>query len=197
LIEKIEGRLVDVDAQSVERAIEVVARGGRTELPHGLRLASDERLFSISNLLPPESTWKPTELKVPGKAQTEVGTIRAERFHGWEGEAERLLAVAGPLVAWCDADALGDRVLIRQRKPGDRLRPLHAPGGRKLQDILVDRKVHREIRDRLPVIEKDGQPVWVPGVALDDSVAANLGTSHVIRLLFEPLDAEYRAKMRG
>ncbi len=33
---------------------------------------------------------------------------------------------------------------VRNRRPGDRFRPLGAPGRRKLQDVLIDRKMPRE-----------------------------------------------------
>jgi tRNA(Ile)-lysidine synthase len=55
------------------------------------------------------------------------------------------------------------RITVRPRRPGDRLR---LPGGtRKLQDILVDAKVPRPLRDELPVVCLEGRPVWLPGRA--------------------------------
>ena len=53
---------------------------------------------------------------------------------------------------------------VRNRRPGDRFRPLGAPGGRKLQDFLVDRKVARADRDALPlVVDGRDRIVWVVG----------------------------------
>jgi tRNA(Ile)-lysidine synthase len=53
---------------------------------------------------------------------------------------------------------------VRSRRPGDRLRPLGAPGRRKLQDFLVDRKVARDERDLLPlVVDGRDRIVWVVG----------------------------------
>jgi tRNA(Ile)-lysidine synthase len=58
-------------------------------------------------------------------------------------------------------------LVVRSRRPGDRFRPLGAPGVRKLQDFLVDRKVPREERDGLPIVV-DGRDriVWVAGQAV-------------------------------
>jgi len=63
-----------------------------------------------------------------------------------------------------DARAL---LTLGTRRPGLRMRPL--PGGRtrKLQDILVDAKVPRHLRDSLPLVFADGELAWVPGVARD------------------------------
>jgi len=56
---------------------------------------------------------------------------------------------------------------VRTRRPGDRIRPLGAPGSRKVQDVMVDRKVPRRERDKVPiVVGADGRIVWVAGVAM-------------------------------
>jgi tRNA(Ile)-lysidine synthase len=58
-------------------------------------------------------------------------------------------------------------LLVRNRKPGDRLRPLGAPGERKLQDVMVDRKIPRGDRGGVPVVvDGAGRIVWVAGVAM-------------------------------
>jgi tRNA(Ile)-lysidine synthetase-like protein len=57
---------------------------------------------------------------------------------------------------------------VRSRRPGDRVKPL-GMGGRekKLQDVLVDRKIAREERDALPlVVDGTDRIVWVVGEAV-------------------------------
>lgn len=56
---------------------------------------------------------------------------------------------------------------VRNRRPGDRLRPLGAPGMRALKALLIDRKVPRAERDRIPLLVLAGRVVWVPGVTID------------------------------
>ncbi len=63
------------------------------------------------------------------------------------------------------ADGLTLPLTVRSRQRGDRVRPL-GMGGRekKLQDVLVDRKVAREERDSLPlVVDSADKIVWVVG----------------------------------
>jgi tRNA(Ile)-lysidine synthase len=62
-----------------------------------------------------------------------------------------------------------DRLVVRNRRPGDRLRPLGAPGERKLKDLLIDRRVPRRERDRLPLLVVAGRIAWVPGVTVGDA----------------------------
>jgi tRNA(Ile)-lysidine synthase len=102
------------------------------------------------------------------------GEVRLDR-QGWAIAAEQLDAMdagprtwsaRGPLVGVA-AGSLALPLVVRSRRPGDRFRPIGAPGVRKLQDFLVDRKVPREERDGLPIVV-DGRDriVWVAGQAV-------------------------------
>lgn len=64
---------------------------------------------------------------------------------------------------------------VGYRRPGLRMRPLGAPGSRKLQDVLTDAKVPRHLRDRLPLVFADGRLAWVPGIAVDADCVASWG----------------------
>lgn len=72
----------------------------------------------------------------------------------------RCAALALPL-------AEGDRVTVRNRRPGDRIHPLGASGSRKLKELLIDRRVPRRERGRLPLICVGDRIAWVPGVTID------------------------------
>ncbi|HUF78100.1 MAG TPA: tRNA lysidine(34) synthetase TilS [Thermoanaerobaculia bacterium] len=63
----------------------------------------------------------------------------------------------------------GPVAVVRSRRPGDRLRPLGSPGTRKLKDVLIDRRVPRRERDRLPLLVVGGRIAWVPGVTVDEA----------------------------
>jgi tRNA(Ile)-lysidine synthase len=53
---------------------------------------------------------------------------------------------------------------VRGWHPGDRFRPLGAPGTRKLKDWFIDRQIPKRERKRLPVVlTSSGEVVWVPG----------------------------------
>jgi tRNA(Ile)-lysidine synthetase-like protein len=70
----------------------------------------------------------------------------------------------------------GAALEVGYRRPGLRMRPLGAPGTRKLQDILTDAKVPRHLRDRLPLVFADGRLAWVPGIATDADAASPVGS---------------------
>ncbi len=102
----------------------------------------------------------PGEVEIPELELTvrvERGRIAPWMFRGSPWRA----ALALPLTA-------GGRLGVRNRRPGDRLRPLGAPGTRKLKDLLIDRHVPREERDRLPLLCLGARIAWVPGVTVDE-----------------------------
>lgn len=58
---------------------------------------------------------------------------------------------------------------VRQWQPGDRYRPLGAPGRRKLQDLFTDAKLNSEQKAALPVLlDNHGNILWVPGFPPSD-----------------------------
>jgi tRNA(Ile)-lysidine synthase len=89
-------------------------------------------------------------------------------------------------------------LVVRSRRAGDRLRPLGAPGRRKLQDVLVDRKVPRAARDRVPiVVDAAGRIVWVAGLVLADRCRVTAPTAGVVVLTLKRLDSVSRTARTG
>jgi tRNA(Ile)-lysidine synthase len=77
-------------------------------------------------------------------------------------------------------------LVVRGRRAGDRIRPRGLGGSKKLQDLLVDRKVPRAERDRVPVVaDATGRLVWVVGHAVDADAAASGDEDDVIVLTFD------------
>jgi len=76
---------------------------------------------------------------------------------------------------------VGQSVTVRSRRPGDRIKPIGAPGRKKLQDLLVDLKVPRGERDQVPVVvNQNGQVVWVVGVAMADEFRVTAPEAEVV-----------------
>jgi tRNA(Ile)-lysidine synthase len=61
----------------------------------------------------------------------------------------------------------GDLVTIRNRRPGDRIHPLGGSGSRRLKEVLIDRRVPRHVRERLPLLVVGERIAWAPGVTID------------------------------
>lgn len=92
---------------------------------------------------------------------------------------QTLVFESQPVAAWMRTGsprraALSPRIptgrafTVRTRRPGDRIRPLGSAHPKRLKDLLIDRKVPRLERDRLPLLFLEETLVWVPGVTIND-----------------------------
>jgi len=59
--------------------------------------------------------------------------------------------------------------IVRNRRTGDRFRPLGMSRDKKLKEFLIDRKIAVEVRDSLPLLCWNDQIVWVGGVEISDA----------------------------
>lgn len=103
------------------------------------------------------------QLDIPGAVEAPHGrwTLSAS---GPMPRHEAAIAAGQVMV---DAGTLSRGLIVRPRRPGDRLHPLGAPGRKKVQDVFVDRKIPRDDRDREPIVTDEmGRIVWVAGQVL-------------------------------
>jgi tRNA(Ile)-lysidine synthase len=121
----------------------------------------------------------PGEVVLPGGLAISAGWSDPDRSESADGVSVLVSGLDGPLA-------------VRFRRPGDRFR---APGmdgrAKKLQDYLVDRKVPREERDRLPlVVDAHDRIVWIVGHAVAEGQLAEHPSTGVILLIARHLGGE-------
>ncbi|WP_338148625.1 tRNA lysidine(34) synthetase TilS [Brevibacillus humidisoli] len=159
--------LTDWSSQHVEAVLRVICGDHPSAVVH---LPDDlvvKRVYQYIHFVRERRT-EPTEvnycyeLAVPGRIWIEE--CRAYLAAEWRTEApdwERLTAFD----AVFDADLVaGSRLLVRNRRRGDRIALLGVSGTKKLKNLLIDYKVPRAWRDRLPLVVADDRIIWVPGV---------------------------------
>jgi tRNA(Ile)-lysidine synthetase-like protein len=84
-----------------------------------------------------------------------------------------------PRVAVFDADRVPGTVLVRARRTGDRVAPLGGPEWRRLKTLLIDAAVPRWERARVPILEADGDILWVAGVRRGRAAAVTDATTRL------------------
>jgi tRNA(Ile)-lysidine synthase len=95
---------------------------------------------------------------------------------------------AGESVAVVCSEICAAPLAVRNRRPGDRFRPLGLDGHKKLQDFFVDRKVERHRRDLVPlVVDARNRIVWVAGHAMDAEFRVTDPTKAVLILRLKHL----------
>ncbi len=88
-------------------------------------------------------------------------------------------------VGHLDADLVQLPLVVATRRPGDRMRPLGLRQAKRLQDILVDARVPRHLRDTLPVVSDRQEIVWIPGVTVAESKRVTSATRRQLHLEIE------------
>lgn len=124
-------------------------------------------------------SWAPTTAAV---LLPDYGRLSAERI---ELHGEEPFKSANPAnTAWLQGAQ--EPLIVRQWQPGDRYRPLGAPGRRKLQDLFTDAKLDRPLRMSLPVItDASGTILWVPGFPPADSHKIRYTSDWALKLTYQ------------
>jgi tRNA(Ile)-lysidine synthase len=164
-LHEIMGSLQGITSRHIA-AILVLLRAGAghkwLQLPQGVVVERRYEVLLIHRQVPSAAVDVDMPLPVPGVCRIEAlgVTIVSDLF--------RHEAAVGPFptgeVTWLDADRVGQDVRVRTRRPGDRLQPLGSVYTKKLKAFLIDAKVPRAVRDRLPLVVTRAGIAWVAGV---------------------------------
>jgi tRNA(Ile)-lysidine synthase len=126
----------------------------------------------------PAPVLAPRPLTVPGCVELpEIGRALEAR----------LLPAAGYVVPRTadrvafDAGGLPRALTIRPRRHGDRFHAFGA-GGRRLKSFLIDARVPRWERDRVPLVDAAGEIVWVAGVRRGARAPVTAATREIVEL---------------
>jgi tRNA(Ile)-lysidine synthase len=71
---------------------------------------------------------------------------------------------------------------VRNRKAGDRYRPLGSPGKKKLKEIMRAKSIVLSKRDTLPVFFSEGQIVWVLGLPVSENYKVKDETAEIFMI---------------
>lgn len=125
---------------------------GKVNLPGGLVAVRNGRYVFLRG----DTTDPPEPVTVKGP-ETVFGEFRLEETasQGNPGDGKRNQEVPEGFTRGCT---------IRNRRPGDRIRPFGSSGSRKLQDYLTDRKIAEPYRDHIPLLCKGTEVLLVCGV---------------------------------
>jgi len=180
-IAEVRGGLDDISFAHIED-IRRLPRGQQVHLP-GVRVLHEvDRMVFL-----PAPSQEEEGIDIPETAMAIPGTY----FFSAAACGLHLVAYANRLrieqgdTAVLDADAVRGPLRARSWLPGDRYRPLGAPGERKLQDIFTEAHVPRRLRTRVPLILDEEGIIWLAGFRIADRVKITSGTVRSLRLSIE------------
>ena len=151
-----------LDFNSVEAVFDCLrSRRGIRSLGGDLRVQCGGDLLYLSR-----SQLAPFELTVPVPGAVAVPQLEARitarlcPAHTFQG----LRPVLKGNRAAFDAERLGELVLLRSCRPGDRIQPLGMCGHKKLSDLFIDAKIPRIARPEMPVLVSGDDIAWAVGL---------------------------------
>jgi tRNA(Ile)-lysidine synthase len=152
--------------------------GDRVERVHGrlVRVVADAGLrggFARPDL-------DPVALALPGRAR-----FAAVEIEAWIEHAPPAAWPDGRDRAVCDADLVGESVIVRPAESGERFRPLGRSGSKLVHDAQAEAGIAASLRASAPVVVGDG-PVWVVGYRIGHRVRVTTGTRRFLWLSAEP-----------
>jgi len=183
VVGEILGDLADIHAVHIEIMMDALTKqaGKKLTLPRGLVFLVGYQTCLVTTEGHEVCPLPPLEgehrLNVPGD------TIVA----GWRARAT--ITTPGSLAqgfkACLDFDQVGADLAVRGRRAGDRFQPLGMAEPKKLQDFMVDAKIPRAWRDRVPLVCSTHGVVWVVGWRIAEWVRVTDATKQVLCLEFE------------
>ncbi len=205
------GDLRDIELVHIEGLLKVMVRpaGKRLSLPGGLAFHGSytESLITRTKDAPcplPPLTGE-HHLAIPGETMLPGWRVRARVIEskpcpvddaGYNHAPRTEDFGGGPVIggkdscrtsykACLDFDLTGTQLVVRSRRDGDRFQPLGMDNSKKLQDFMVDARIPRFWRDRVPLVCAGERIIWVVGWRIDHRVRVTDSTRRVLRLEFE------------
>ncbi len=186
-LEQLLGSLDDISSAHIESLVKAMSRpaGKRLSLPGDLSFSGDYH----RSLLAREEARCPLpvlagehKLNIPGQTTLPGWHVQASILeHPPQADTEHSFQ------AHLDFDVTGDQLFIRGRRPGDRFQPLGLAQPKKLQDFMVDAKIPRSWRDRVPLVCSPQHILWVMGWRIDHRARVSPQTKRVLALEFRGL----------
>jgi len=148
---RITGRILPYGkVESIENLIE---RNGYKEFRplEGFVIFKDQEKLCILKENEKGGVFSVRVKEIPSRVETPAGILE---FDLWNGREE------GFLIPYSEAISKG--IIVRNRRPGDRLR--FRGFSRPLKKVLIEKKIPARERDILPVVQLGEEIVWIPGV---------------------------------
>ncbi|HHV59480.1 MAG TPA: tRNA lysidine(34) synthetase TilS [Clostridiaceae bacterium] len=192
-IRELKGDVRDVGIDHVEDVINLALAGSTgsvLHLPNGIRAEKsyDSIVLYIEN--PARGIKFCHQVEIPGVTYINNGSgiLKAEILRDVTCIQKLKPDSQTSLKQLFDYDKINGGIYIRTRENGDLFKAFKSPGTKKLKDYFIDKKIPREVRDRIPLIASGNEIIWVIGQRISDKFKVSENTKNILVL-------EYKGKL--
>jgi tRNA(Ile)-lysidine synthase len=187
-VDKLLGTLKDIETRHIEEMLQAAGRpaGRSITLPEGLvfSVEYDRYLLSFNHLelVPFPILDREYPLQVSGR--TEIpGWIVETRIDSPVNDSAFFNIENNESFSAClDLEKAGSGLFIRPRRRGDSFQPLGMPESKKVGKFMLDARIPRSWRERVPLIVSDKHILWIAGYRLDERAKVTPETKHVLKI---------------
>ncbi len=83
---------------------------------------------------------------------------------------------------WIDCDIIDSNLLLRTRRDGDYIIVDEKGSRKKLKDFFIDKKIPREERDRICLLTRGSEVIWIVGYRLSAAYKVNENSKNICKL---------------
>lgn len=181
------GKRKDLSAVHVRQVAELYEKqaGRRISLPCGVEALRDYGGVTLRRISPVtaaegKSAVSQWALPVPGKLSCPMG-IFFTRIFFYNGQK----IPEKKCTKWLDYDKINEDLVVRTRKGGDYLVFDQKGNKKKLKNFFIDEKIPREERDRLALVARGPEILWIAGGRMSGRYRITSGTKRVLEIRFE------------
>jgi tRNA(Ile)-lysidine synthase len=201
-IHRLRRSLRNINWVHVENAVQVLdtgTTGDKVTLPSGLELRLNYDHFTVAlqgyTEPLPDRPWvsgQTLRLQLPGSTE-----LPGSPWQVWSCVVARDALIEHDIhhadlwEAYLDYDAVGADLWLRSRRSGDRFWPQglgHKPT--TLNSFMINVKIPRAWRDRVPLLVDSEQVLWIAGWRIDERAKVTDATSRVLHVTFSRSGAE-------
>jgi tRNA(Ile)-lysidine synthase len=186
-LELIKGDLKEIEFKHIESVLSEMDENGSGEadLPGGIVILNEYGNIVVASKeeIDRQSRFENDEVEINIPGITPIPSLGVDMIAGLE-DIQRVSVDRNKKgkKAYLDFRKVELPLQVRTRIPGDRFIPLGMSSEKKLQDYFVDNKIPKRKRNRIPIIESQGQIVWIGRMAIDDRVKVTKDTEKVLVL---------------
>jgi len=191
-IEKLLGNLKDIETRHIEEIISALTKpaGKRISLPGGLIFEIEYDKYLLGQdpaaLSPFPSLIGDFALEIPGETQLPGWYVKASIINREQmSEKGKPEGDKQSYKAYFDFSKTGDKLVVRGRQSGDRFQPLGMSQPKKLGEFMIDAKIPRSWRERIPIVCSPKHILWVVGWRIDERVKVTESTKQILCLEFK------------
>lgn len=155
---------LEVNRKKINLIESILEKGGTQEIALDSKyiLRKEYNLLSVEKKNIPKDRLQEIRFEIPNKVVYGKYEIEAELTERKEQNRD----------CFYTSLRVGDTLLVRGRREGDRIIPTGMKGVKKVKDIFINEKIGKEKRDEIPLVVYGDDIVWIAGVRGNEKYAS-------------------------